>query len=112
MRTGAVLMIDALGFKGIWDTVEPSVVLKKMHNLERAAEDEIKGVKLGPVSAARVASLSDTIVIGVALGQSDRQCLADLVRHTKDCQDAVIGALFNTVSLTGRRVAALATFPL
>jgi len=69
MRTGAVVMIDALGFKGIWDGADPSVILRKMGALKQAAESDIKGVKLGHVRGAKVAFLSDTIVIGVASGQ-------------------------------------------
>lgn len=66
-QVGAVVMMDALGFKGIWKTHSPSAVLDRMHLIERSVR------RLESLPSANVARelgfrmvitfLSDTVVI-------------------------------------------------
>jgi len=74
MGSGAVVLMDALGFKGIWKRYKPEVVFEKMRTMELSAMkmeesflDEMEKMNvpktLTPVVTYRF--LSDTAVIGV-----------------------------------------------
>jgi hypothetical protein len=73
MRKRAFVMLDALGFKGIWKKHKPSVVLYKMNSIKAAIDDDLKRARLKGVykdsaSVLRKVStsfLSDTIIIEV-----------------------------------------------
>lgn len=77
MQTGAVAMIDALGFKGIWNSSDVETVLKKLKTLQQSAAKHKrrrvppKGLP-GPrqtevLDVPQVSFLSDTIVIAVPM---------------------------------------------
>ncbi len=63
LETGALVMIDALGFRGIWRRFEPATIIAKLHALKDVAEESMKGFDITYTS--RAAFLSDTIVIGL-----------------------------------------------
>src|SRR4051812_48554983 len=42
MRKGALVMIDALGFKGIWNRVPPEKVIEKLETLQQTATAEVE----------------------------------------------------------------------
>lgn len=83
MRRGAVAVIDALGFRGIWRQINPAKMLERLHDLRRKTEDvrrdfndryqEQHRVLTGPVEPElNVMSLSDTIVVSANVkGVSD-----------------------------------------
>jgi len=88
MRHGAVAMIDALGFKGIWDRngVSPDAVLDKLRGMrDAAAAHQYRRVPTGHLKdsvpeeydildKAELCFLSDTIVIAVpASPESEKQ---------------------------------------
>ena len=64
MPTGAVVMIDALGFKGIWNRIDPEKAVAKMRSMQMKARE---GVSLHEHTASSSSAfLSDTIVFGIA----------------------------------------------
>jgi hypothetical protein len=71
MQTGAVVMMDALGFRGIWrDFKDYEAITDKMHALKLRAEMEVAEMEKGDiVDTSSVAFLSDTIVIGAAAAE-------------------------------------------
>src|SRR5262249_40842362 len=81
MKRGAVVFMDALGFKGIWKRKDTSAesVIEKLHALQEAARRQTDALKqefleeIDPSLDVQVTMLSDTIVIGVSvegLGES------------------------------------------
>jgi hypothetical protein len=68
MEAGAVAIIDALGFKGIWRRYDPDDVLKTLRHLKEGIEARIKAqFETQPWIHCEVAFLSDTIAISYAL---------------------------------------------
>jgi hypothetical protein len=67
MRHGAVVMLDALGFKGIWERVDPETLLEKLRALKRMAFQDAEAlyanVPLVRASNLDLMFLSDTIVL-------------------------------------------------
>jgi len=70
MKEGAVAIIDALGFRGIWDRWPPQEVLANMHELKTRLENDVK--TMATQLQFEASFLSDTIVLGLA---SSSQCL-------------------------------------
>lgn len=72
MNTGALVMLDALGFKGIWKRESAGDVITKLHRLKAAAVDAVNehGEAMRDLVATdiNVEFLSDTIVLGVSCG--------------------------------------------
>src|SRR5690349_5272339 len=81
MRVGALVMIDALGFKGIWNrpaiAANPDVVIDKLraleHQMNAALDADFGGSRQGAIDnpanllgQCSLIFLSDTIVLGVA----------------------------------------------
>jgi hypothetical protein len=74
MRRGAVVMMDALGFRGIWDRVaQPSDVFDKMESLRKRAESTMArhNVPEIGITDARATFLSDTIVLVISARGDD-----------------------------------------
>jgi hypothetical protein len=72
MQIGAVVLIDALGFKGIWRRESPSAVLRRLKSLRQAALNlqgrDGTGVLLNDSGLRhRVRCMSDTIAITVVV---------------------------------------------
>ena len=66
MQVGAVAFLDALGFKGIWRSADPAVVLEKLQALkERLEKARVRPDEPSDASGFRswVLFLSDTLVI-------------------------------------------------
>jgi hypothetical protein len=103
MRTGALVMIDALGFKGIWKRVPPEKVIEKLETLHQTATAEVErtagteeeqakrreeeraqaeaGWPRGqqwPLESVEISFLSDTIVIGFGESPHGSMGLASL----------------------------------
>lgn len=70
MKEGAVAMIDALGFRGIWDRWPPDQVLTNMHAMKDSLEEGLKDIATQPDMQFEATFLSDTVVIGLALPPS------------------------------------------
>lgn len=71
MRTGAVALIDALGFRGIWGRHNGDDVLTALRNTKDWFEDRIKQqFSPQPWMQCEVAFLSDTIAVSMALEES------------------------------------------
>jgi len=68
MQKGAIALIDALGFRGIWQRHDPAEVLKFLEDLSGAVDAALAGgdPEAGPAFRFSAAFLSDTIAIGLA----------------------------------------------
>jgi hypothetical protein len=69
MERGVLVMLDALGFKGIWKRSSPQDVVAKLEHLKSVVERtaDFLGEPLGKMTpSVKVRFLSDTIVIGVS----------------------------------------------
>ena len=67
MKAGAVAMIDALGFRGIWDRWPAAEVMRNMHAMKRRVEDELREIGTQPEMQFDATFLSDTVVFGLSL---------------------------------------------
>jgi hypothetical protein len=88
MQDGALAMLDALGFKGIWQRYDAQRVIEKLESLQAAATDvvdrhraELREIKdpdglhgLANLTI-RAQFLSDTIVIGVGCSNAFVSCI-------------------------------------
>jgi hypothetical protein len=81
VNTGAVALIDALGFRGIWGRHKPDDVLTELKTMKDWMESRVKAqFSSQPWMQCQVAFLSDTIAISMALDEStqDRDALSVL----------------------------------
>jgi len=75
LRLGAVVLLDALGFKGIWNRTDPKSVLRQLKSLKREGQN-LQGIdRSGVLLQAdaldhRVRCISDTIIVAVTLRDS------------------------------------------
>ena len=71
MREGAVAVIDALGFRGIWRRYPPEIVIENMQRVKDQFEKDLR--EIGDQSKIQfdAAFLSDTIIIGLSLPDND-----------------------------------------
>jgi hypothetical protein len=88
MRRGALAMLDALGFKGIWERSAPDAVMKKLADLRAVVKTTADDHKRGIAALTKrdgkplqdleieVQFLSDTIVLGVSCTPADKTCVA------------------------------------
>jgi hypothetical protein len=68
---GAIALIDALGFRGIWARHDPSDVLTIMKDMKAEIEAKIAfQFKTQPDFNCQIAFLSDTIAVSMALGHT------------------------------------------
>lgn len=68
MQTGAVALLDALGFRGIWGRHDPAKVLENAIQTREWMEERIRKQFAGqPGYQCQVAFLSDTVAISMAL---------------------------------------------
>ncbi len=67
MKEGAVAIIDALGFRGIWGRFSPEVVIQNMSRLKTQLESDLKEISAQPIMQFDATFLSDTIVLGLSL---------------------------------------------
>jgi len=77
--TGAVALIDALGFRGIWGRHDAEVVLSELRTMKDWMEGRIRDqFSSQPWMQCDVAFLSDTIAVSMALSEStkDRAALS------------------------------------
>jgi len=74
MKHGAVAMIDALGFKGIWRRYSSEEVMANLLHLKAQIEREHHGLAdmTDPPFEFDAAFLSDTIVVGLSLPANTR----------------------------------------
>ena len=73
MNTGAVALIDALGFRGIWERHNPDDVLAALRTLKDWMEARIQAqFSPQPWIQCHVAFLSDTIAVSMALDESNK----------------------------------------
>jgi hypothetical protein len=71
MKTGAVALIDALGFRGIWGRHVPDDVLTELKTMKDWLEARVKAqFSLQPWMYCEAAFLSDTVAISMALDES------------------------------------------
>src|SRR5262245_6555744 len=79
LRLGAVVLLDALGFKGIWNRVNPKVVVSQLKKLKREGlrligDDRTGVLLLDDTFEHSVKCVSDTIIIAVAIkGSAQRR---------------------------------------
>lgn len=81
MNTGAVALIDALGFRGIWGRHKADDVLTELKTMKDWMEGRVKNqFSSQPWMQCQVAFLSDTIAVSMALDEStkDRDVLSVL----------------------------------
>jgi len=67
MKEGAVALIDALGFRGIWRRSPPDQVLNKLSGMKGRVEADLAHIGSQPEMQFEAAFLSDTIAIALAL---------------------------------------------
>lgn len=85
MKTGAVALVDALGFRGIWGRHEPDEVLAALRNTKDWFEARIKEqFSSQPWMQCEVAFLSDTIAVSMALAESTENREAMSVLYLAD----------------------------
>lgn len=71
LREGAIALIDALGFRGIWGRHDPSDVLTIMKDMKGEIESKIAfQFKTQPDFNCQIAFLSDTIAVSMTLSES------------------------------------------
>ena len=83
MRTGAVALIDALGFRGIWRRYDPNAVLTEL----KAAKNQIEAhvhMNAQTYMDQQVAFLSDTIAISTLVRETENHRLAWAVLYLGD----------------------------
>lgn len=81
MNTGAVALIDALGFRGIWGRHKPDEVLTELKTTKDWMESRVNAqFSSQPWMQCQVAFLSDTVALSMALDEStkDRDALSVL----------------------------------
>ncbi|MDT7543625.1 MAG: hypothetical protein QOE33_3529 [Acidobacteriota bacterium] len=71
MQEGAFALIDCLGFKGIWKRTDPTLLLKKLSNIDKIINERVtsdafafKYLSFGPIRV-HVRLLSDTVAISL-----------------------------------------------
>lgn len=71
MREGAVAVIDALGFRGIWRRYPPEAVIENMQSIKNQLEKDLR--EIGDQSKIQFDAtfLSDTIIVGLSLSEND-----------------------------------------
>jgi hypothetical protein len=68
LETGAVALIDALGFRGIWDRHPPEEVLSELKQMQSWMEERVRfQFSSQPHMQCKVAFLSDTAAVSMAL---------------------------------------------
>jgi hypothetical protein len=72
MKNGAVALIDALGFRGIWKRHDPKGVLATLTNMKESMEQRVKELSNQVWMECRIAFFSDTVAISMALGESTK----------------------------------------
>lgn len=79
LQNGAIVMVDALGFKGIWQRYDPIDVVREMQRLCDSAfaqmselEREARKQEGNFIEYCRPAFLSDTVVLGVVTKPAER----------------------------------------
>jgi hypothetical protein len=78
MQEGAFALIDCLGFKGIWRRTDPTLLLRKLSNIEQVVSDRVlkqeafKFLSFGTVRP-HVRLLSDTVAISLHYEAKDDQ---------------------------------------
>jgi hypothetical protein len=85
MYTGAIALIDALGFRRIWERHKPDDVLSAMKAMKDRLERRVKAqFSSQPWMQCQVAFLSDTIAISMALEESTPDRMAMSVLYLSD----------------------------
>jgi hypothetical protein len=85
MNTGAVALIDAMGFRGIWGRHKPEEVLGALNDMKSWFEARIREqFQSQPSMQCQVAFLSDTIAISMALAESTENTAALSVIYLGD----------------------------
>lgn len=88
MRTGAVALIDALGFRGIWARQNPQDVLTTFQSMKTWMEERVRDQFASqPHMQCEIAFLSDTIVVSMSLeeGQPNREAMSQSPRQHSSC---------------------------
>jgi hypothetical protein len=75
MRTGAVALIDALGFRGIWRRYDPDAVLTELKAAKNQIEQQVER-HAQTYMDPQVAFLSDTIAISTLVRETKNHRLA------------------------------------
>jgi hypothetical protein len=70
MNTGAVALIDAMGFRGIWERHRPEEVLRTLKDTKDWLEHRIDEFSSRARMDCRVAFLSDAIAVSMTLDES------------------------------------------
>ena len=83
MRTGAVALIDALGFRGIWRRYDPDAVLTELKAAKNQIETEVQR-NAQTYMDHQVAFLSDTIAVSTLVRQTENHRLAWAVLYLGD----------------------------
>ena len=100
MRTGAIAMIDALGFKGVWNRPEvkddPERVIQKLKELRKATVLDGSGHDFR-IEAPQAMFLSDTIVVSIAITPKNQP--SDPEWTSNWTQDAKLGMALHQVAL-------------
>ena len=78
-KIGVVILIDALGTKGIWKKNDSSQVLKKWTQFNKNIQDSVLSL-LGENNEVSFASFSDTIII-TAVSKNIEQTICDISDH-------------------------------
>jgi hypothetical protein len=112
MFSGAVAIIDALGFRGIWERHLPDDVLGAMKALKAKLENRIAAQFTSqPWMQCEIAFLSDTIALSMALDPSTKNRMAMSVLYLSDVISWVLEeTLRSTIPLAYRGAIALGDY--
>lgn len=70
MKEGAFILVDCLGFRGIWNRIEPEKLISRLHAIEQQATSRVvpkyssSMLSFGPL-APHIRLLSDTVVLSL-----------------------------------------------
>lgn len=106
LRLGAVVLLDALGFKGIWNRVNPKIVIHQLKKLKREGLDLLgndhSGVLLQDDTFEHsVRCISDTIIVAVTIRGSALPGYPDRPVHRAMLSAALIASHLTNSALDG-----------
>lgn len=106
MRLGAVVLLDALGFKGIWNRFKPKVVLDQLKKLKReglrlVGYDRAGVLLLDKTFEHSVRCISDTIIVAVTIRGSASPGYPDRLVHRAMLSAVLIASQLMDSALDG-----------
>ncbi len=71
LRQGAVALIDALGFRGIWSKAEPAAIVAQLRTARVRAANEVNLQSFLRPNSLHISSFSDTLFVGGTVSEDE-----------------------------------------